>query len=105
MTLNDGSEYMKSWALREKVMTETASRRTLIGSFFDNGKLISTQLLRWYLEKGLVVSRVHHVMSYLGKRVFSQFAETIVDMRREAATSGDANAKRQSLMYKLMGNR
>ena len=86
-------------------MTENSSRRALIGSFYAQDKMMSTQLLRWYLEKGLIIEKVDYVLSYLGKRAFRTFADKVVNMRRQAAISGDTNSKRVSLMFKLMGNR
>ena len=53
LNLSHAGEHMKEFAIREGVMTETSSRRSLIGSFHAEDKLMSTQLLRWYLEKGL----------------------------------------------------
>ena len=75
------------------------------GSFYVENKLISTDLLSFYINKGLKVHCVKYAMAYLGKRVLGEFADKIVNLRRQAAASGDSGSKRISLMFKLMGNR
>ena len=95
---------MREWALSNRVMTDTDTRRSLIGSYFGVKKLISTELLKWYIQRGILVTRVYYAMAYIPKRSFAGFAERITNLRRSAAAQGDVTSKRISLIYKLMGN-
>ena len=77
-------------------------QRQLIGSFYGNGILLGTPLLQWYLQKGLVVSKVHLVVQYTPEKTFEPFVQQVTAARRK----GDENVdcKILSDLYKLLGN-
>ena len=39
-------------------------RRSLIGSYYGEKILLATPLLQWYLEYGLVVTKIYQVVQY-----------------------------------------
>ena len=68
--LNDIGEYMQKF-LKD---TETSFRDTryLIGSMFGTEILLITPLLKWYLEHGLVVTKVYQVIQFKPIRCFKE---------------------------------
>ncbi|KAJ8030844.1 hypothetical protein HOLleu_27376 [Holothuria leucospilota] len=77
-------------------------RRTLIGSMCGTKVLLATPLLRWYLEHGLVVTKIHQIAQFLRKAVFEQFGEEVSNARRE----GDKDPSKSIIAdtMKLIGN-
>ena len=77
-------------------------QRQLIGSYFGDKILLGTPLLKWYLEKGLKVTRVHLLVQYTPQKSFLPFVEQVTEARRLGDT--DRNCKILSDLYKLLGN-
>ena len=65
--------------------------------------IILTPLLKWYLENGLVITRLHYFISYNGKECFDWFVEEVTNDRR-AADLGGADLIMKGDLSKLMGN-
>ena len=76
--------------------------KKLIGSFFGKKMLFHTNLLKWYLEKGLVVSNITYAVRYQRKKPFKTFMEQVADERRAGDTN--PNYKLRGDMMKLIGN-
>ena len=64
--------------------------------------LLTTPLLRWYIEHGLVVDKIYQIVEYIPKTCFKPFGEMITDARR----AGDADPNKQLIAdtMKLIGN-
>ena len=62
-------------------------RRSLIGSFFGTKILLATPLVQWYLEHGLVITRIYQVIEYTPVACFKPFGEAVSNARR----AGDAD--------------
>ena len=75
--------------------------RYLIGSMWAKNILLITPLLRWYLEHGLVVTKIHQVIEFSPKRCFEGFVEQISDDRR--AGDRDPNLRVIAETSKLIG--
>ena len=58
------------------------SRRLLVGGVRARRILLATPLLKWYLEHGLVVSRVHQVVEFTPNPCFAGFTKEVSDARR-----------------------
>ena len=56
--------------------------RYLIGSMFGKKILLITPLLKWYLENGLVVTKVYQLIQFQPKKCFERFANQVSDDRR-----------------------
>ena len=82
---DDIGEYMKAYAEENKIMAQP--RRSLIGSMKGDKILLATPLLKWYLEHGLEVTKVHQVIEYTPKPCFKPFGDAVSDARR----AGDAD--------------
>ena len=96
----DVGDHMKTYL--ESVGKLRQPQRQLIGSFHGSGLLLGTPLLKWYLEKGLVVSKVHLLVQYTPEETFRPFVQEVTAARRK----GDENVdcKILSDLYKLLGN-
>lgn len=64
ITYNDLSEETK-----QQVKSNYKSRK-LIGSYFGSKMLFHTDLLKWYLQKGLVVTNITYAVRYEPKSPF-----------------------------------
>ena len=97
---SDIGPHMSDFAQEEKLLN--TPQRCLIGSYHGKNILLGTPLLKWYLEHGLIVTKVQLVVEYLPKRSFAGFADEVTAARRR----GDVNENEKILSdcYKLMGN-
>ena len=73
-------EFMRDFAEEEDIMARP--RQSLIGSYFGKKILLATPLLKWYLEHGLVVSRIYQVVEYTPKACFEPFGKAVSDAQR-----------------------
>ncbi|KAI8515563.1 hypothetical protein Bbelb_063760 [Branchiostoma belcheri] len=81
ISIGDIGDHMKQYAETHGVMSRP--RRSLIGSMFGQKILLATPLLKWYLEKGLVVEHIYQVLEYIPKKCFEPFVEAVSNARRE----------------------
>ena len=81
----DIGEYMKAYAEEHKIMAQPC--RSLIGSMKGDKVLLATPLLKWYLEHGLEVTKVHQVIEFTLQPCFKPFGDAVSDARR----AGDAD--------------
>jgi hypothetical protein len=56
------------------------------GKSFQTTKFLISPLLKWYLEHGLVVTKIYQTIQFNPKRCFKRFADQVSDDRR-AGTS------------------
>ena len=74
----------------------------MIGSYIGEKVLLSTPLLKWYLEHGLIVTHVYQVVEYNPKTCFQQFGNQVSQAQR----NGDADPDQAIIAdtMKLLGN-
>ena len=65
-------------------------------------KILYSPLLKWYLNHGLQVTKIHRYISYTSGRPFKWFPEEVSSARREA--DNDKNKKQLGDTAKLKGN-
>ena len=82
---DDIGDFMKAYAEEHNIMAQP--RRSLIGSMKGEKVLLATPLLKWYLEHGLEVTKVHQVVEFTPKSCFKSFGDAVSDARR----AGDAD--------------
>ncbi len=85
ITHNDIGDFMRSYL--ESQGRTFKDTRYLIGSMWGKNILIITPLLKWYLDHGLLVTKIHQVVEFSPKRCFQGFVDQISDDRR----AGDQN--------------
>ena len=69
---------------------------------FANNILLTTPLLRWYMNHGLHVTDVYEVTEYVPKRCFESFADDVSDARRQG--NSDPSTAIIAETMKLFGN-
>ena len=87
--------------LKEK-NREFKNTRYLIGSMFGNKILIITPLLVWYINHGLVITKVHQLIEFNPSSCFKAFADRVSNDRR--AGDRDPALKAIADTSKLIGN-
>ena len=92
--------HMHNFVEKENMSKEP--RRLLVGGLKAEKILLATPLLKWYLERGLVVTKIHRVIECTPNACFKQFTQTVSNARRQ----GDANPDMAIITdtMKLLGN-
>ena len=85
---DDIGDFMKAYAEEHNIMAQP--RRSLIGSMKGEKILLATPLLKWYLEHGLEVTKVHQVVEFTPEPCFKPFGDAVSDARR----AGDADSRK-----------
>ncbi|XP_068714490.1 uncharacterized protein [Montipora foliosa] len=94
---DDLSDKMLAYAQKYKLLP--TATKMLVGSFINMDGLFFTPLLKWYLDHGLKVKRVHQAIQFGGKACFEQFGRLVSEAR--------LNASKDPVMaesMKLVGN-
>ena len=90
---------MKNYAEEEKLLSQP--RKMLISSFIlQNGTLIT--LLLFYLQLGLVVTKIHRFVEYTLKKRFNSFVQAAVDTRRKSDENPKSSVVAETM--KLLAN-
>ena len=82
---NDIGDLMKTYAEEEGIMSQP--RKMLISSFTIQKGTLITPLLLFYLQLGLVCTKIHHFVECTPKKRFNSFVQSAMDARRQ----GDEN--------------
>ena len=77
-------------------------RRLLVGGLSASRILLSSELLRWYLNHGLAVTKLYQVVEYVPVRCFRSFVREVTEARR--AGDADPSTKVIADTWKLIGN-
>ena len=85
---DDIGDFMKAYAEEHNIMAQP--RRSLIESMKGEKILLATPLLKWYLEHGLEVTKVHQVVEFTPVPCFKPFGDAVSDARR----AGDADSRK-----------
>ena len=100
LSKDDLSDEMREFAMTHDILSQP--QKSLIGSFYGKKILVLTSLLKWYLQHGLIVSDIYQVIQFRGYNCFTNFAESVCNMRREA--DSDGSKKIIADTAKLCGN-
>ena len=98
--LDDVGEFMQNYAKEHNI--KDVPHRLLIGSYFGKKIGLTTPLLKWYLEHGLVITRIYTTVEYISNAAFSSFMTQIAQCRLD----GDRDKDKALIaeMSKLIGN-
>ena len=73
----------------------------LISSYFGEKILLTTSLAKWYLDHGLVITKIYEFVEYTPEKPFEKFTLDVSDGKRiEEASSKKILAD----TWKLIGN-
>ena len=94
-------QHMKDYQIntgRKKIK----NNKKLLGVMKAEKILLYSPLLKWYLNHGLQVTKIHRYISYTSGRPFAWFPEEVSSARRDA--DNDKNKKQLGDTAKLKGN-
>ena len=100
LTRDHLSEHMRAFAEEEGYLKRP--QRYLIGSMFGKQILLLTELLKWYLQQGLVVDKVYKVIEFERAPILKSFGDSVTEARRGGDT--DSSQKLLANTAKLIGN-
>ncbi len=93
-------DHMKQFAEDNGLMKRPV--KCLLLSYFTKKSMLLTPFIKWYLDHGMVIDRIHTFYSFKPDIGFTQFVDKIVTNRRK----GDVNPDQKILseLSKLLGN-
>ena len=91
---------MKQFAIKPGLLKNP--RKGLILSYFAKNIYLTSPLIAWYLSNGLVVTKVHQIITFSAERVFDSFVKKVTEARR----TGDLHKDKALIgnMFKGIGN-
>lgn len=100
ITINDLDDEQRNYALKNNLFT--ADRESVGMAFSAKSMVLSTELLRFYLENNIVsISNVNKVVEFRKEAMFKDWRDNLLRMRTEAENKGE---KVKSLLAKALGN-
>ena len=100
ITKNDIGIHMQDYCENKGFLKQP--RKSLISSYFGKEIVLTSPLLRWYLNQGLVVSNITELYEYKPVKCFESFGDTVTKNRRMGDQVGGDKIKADT--YKLVGN-
>ena len=96
----DIGDLTENYAEEERLLSQP--QKMLTSSFtLQNGTLI-TPLLLFYLQLGLVVTKIHRFVEYTPKKCFNSFVQAALDARRKSDENSNSSVVAETM--KLLAN-
>ncbi len=100
VTFDDVGKHAQSH-IREQGLSD-APRRLLLGGMKARQILLATPLLKWYLEHGLIVTKLYQVVEFRRQACFKRFVKDVSDARRAGDSAPELSIIADT--NKLIGN-
>ena len=100
VSLKDIGQHMQDYAKEHNI--QDIPHRLLIGSYSGKKIGLSTPLLRWYLNHGLVITHIYTVVEYIPNAVFNSFMTQVTQARLDGDHDNDKVLIAETM--KLIGN-
>ena len=100
VSLKDVGQHMQEYAKEHKI--KDIPHRLLIGSYFGKKIGLSTPLLKWYLNHGLVISHIYTVIEYIPNAALNSFMTQVAQARLDGDRDNDKALIAETM--KLIGN-
>ena len=100
VSLKDVCQHMQDYAKEHNI--KDVPRRLLIGSYFGKKIGLSTPLLKWYLNQGLVITHIYTVVEYIPNAAFNSFMTQVALARLDGDRDNDKALIAETM--KLIGN-
>ena len=98
---DDIGEHMQKYVVDNNL--DKKEKRLLLGVMKAKKVLLATPLLKWYLEEGLIITKVYQTVEFdLNNNPFNDFVDKVSNARREG--DKDPNKSILALTSKLIGN-
>ena len=91
---------MRDFAEKHKCLSKP--RKMLIGSYFAKKIFLIIPLVKWFVELGVVATKVYEIVEYVPKQCLRGFGESVSEARR--AGDRDLNKSVIANLMKLIGN-
>ena len=91
---------MQNYAEKEGLLCQP--RTMLISSYFLENSTLTTPLLLFYLELGLVCKKIYRFVEYTPVKRFNKFVQSAVDARREGDENPNSSVVTETM--KLLAN-
>ena len=98
--LDDVGEFMQEYAKEHSIKDVPCG--LLIGSYFGKKIGLSTLLLKWYLNHGLVITQIYTVVEYIPNAAFNSFMTQVAQARLDGDHDKDKALIAETM--KLIGN-
>ena len=99
VSFQDIGKYMQNYYIQNDIPFKT--QNMLMQAFQGENMLLPNELLKWYLQKGLIVTRIKEVVESVPGYPFLEFANAVTSMRRRADLNPDEAIK--ASIAKLIG--
>ena len=93
-------DLMKTYAEEEGIMSQP--RKMLMSSFTIQNRILISPLLLFYLQLGLVVTKLHRFVEYTPRKCFNSFVQAAVDARRKSDENLNSSVVAETM--KLLAN-
>ena len=100
VSLRDVGQHMQEYAKEHNI--KDIPCHLLIGSYFGKKIGLSTPLLKWYLNHGLVITHVYRVVKYIPNAAFDSFMTQVAQARLDGDRDKDKALIAETM--KLIGN-
>ena len=97
---SDIGDLMKSYAEEERLLSQP--RKLLISSFTSQNGTLITFLLFFYLQLGLVCTKIHRFVECTPKKCFNSLVQSVVDARRQGDENPNSSVVAETM--KLLAN-
>jgi len=95
-------KHMTDYLLKTGRGKRSAKDKKLVGALSAEKMLVYTPLLKWYVDHGVVVTRVYREINYKREKPFQWFVDEVTEARRMGDT--DKNKALLADIFKLLGN-
>jgi len=69
----------------KKNLSNFTSSRLLISGMEGKDMLLNTELIKWYLEQGLIITKISEVIEFRRERPFCSFVNEVTEARKAGA--------------------
>ena len=99
ISFNDVGKHMQDHLLQSNIKFKT--RRMLVSGMAAEQLLLSSELAKWYVERGLIITKIHQVIEFTPTTPFEGMVKEVTRLRREADV--DPNKTIMASVAKLIG--
>ena len=96
----------RSWRLIQakiQALGKSKSPRVqLVSGLNAEGVLLGSPAIKWYLDHGLVITRVYQFIEFRGQPIFKNLIEKFTDIRWEATAQGDTATANRKKLYNVI---
>lgn len=93
-------EVMQNYILKNNLSTKT--RRALVSGLSAKKIFLTSDLIKWYLNHGLVISKIYQLVEFTPSNCLQDYVNKITTARRSA--DNDASSSILANTFKLLGN-